>query len=194
MLTMKKRQPALMLIGLGMVVLSLAAGLAIYNQAGSDQVADTSAEEDQRACSPPASVLFPAPDLVLTDVEGNLVSLNEFQGQVVVLNTWATWCPPCRAEMPDLEAFYQTYHNQGLTLVGINIGESREAVRTFAQSFQLSFQIWLDPDESSLRAFNTISLPSTFVIDQSGQVRLIWSGMTCFDQLETNVAPLLMEF
>jgi peroxiredoxin len=95
--------------------------------------------------------------------------------------------------MPDLEAFHQAYQDQGLRLVGINIGERLEQVQAFVQSRQISFQIWLDPDESSLRAFNTISLPSTFVIDRSGQVRLIWSGMTCFDQLESNVAPLLLD-
>jgi peroxiredoxin len=122
------------------------------------------------------------------------VRLNEYVGQVVVLNTWATWCPPCRAEMPDLEAFHQLYQDEGLTLIGINIGETVDKVRAFIQSYQLSFQVWLDPDERSLRAFNTISLPSTFVIDRAGQVRLIWSGMTCLDQLESNVSPLILDF
>ncbi|MGD8822989.1 MAG: TlpA disulfide reductase family protein [Anaerolineales bacterium] len=189
---MNIRQPALMLIGIGLLVLALAAGLAIYSPSGS-ATPQESADDEAKACSPPANVSFPAPDLALSDLEGNLIHLKDLQGEVVVLNAWATWCPPCRAEMPDLEAFHQAYQDQGLRLVGINIGERLEQVQAFVQSRQISFQIWLDPDESSLRAFNTISLPSTFVIDRSGQVRLIWSGMTCFDQLESNVAPLLLD-
>jgi peroxiredoxin len=186
------RQPALILIGVGLVVLSVAAGLAIYSPT-SPVATENSTSNQPKNCSPPANVSFPAPDLALSDLDGNLIRLNDLQGQVVVLNAWATWCPPCRAEMPDLEAFHQTYQDQGLRLVGINIGERLEQVQDFVQSHQISFPIWLDPDESSLRAFNTISLPSTFVIDQSGQVRLIWSGMTCFDQLESNVTPLLLD-
>ena len=190
---MTSRRPALLLMGFGLVILSVAGGLAIYNQPDSADMNSSPDQNDPIACSAPAQVSFPAPELELTSVDGNAVRLHELSGQVVVLNTWATWCPPCRAEMPDLEAFHQLYQKQGLTLIGINIGESVELVQTFIQSYQLTFQIWLDPDESSLRAFNTISLPSTFVIDRSGQVRLIWNGMTCFDQLESNVTPLLLD-
>lgn len=190
---MNNKQPSLILIGVGLVVLSVSAGLAIYKPSATGRSTDAPGETEPKACSPPASVNFPAPYLALPDLEGNLIHLEDYKGQVVVLNTWATWCPPCRAEMPELEAFHQTYQDQGLRLIGINIGERLEQVQAFVQSYQLSFQMWLDPDESSLRAFNTISLPSTFVIDRSGQVRFIWSGMTCFDQLEMNVAPLLVD-
>jgi len=190
---MKKKQPALILIGLGLIILSVAGGLALFSQLGTDDTDNLPDQNEERSCSPPAQVSFPAPELEMISVDGEIVRLNEYNGQVVVLNTWATWCPPCRAEMPDLEAFHQLYQDQGLTLIGINIGETVEQVRTFIQSYQLTFQVWLDPDESSLRAFNTISLPSTFVIDRSGQVRLIWSGMTCFDQLESNVTPLILD-
>jgi peroxiredoxin len=189
---MNLRQPALMLIGAGLLAMAVAAGLAIYSP--SDFASPEGSTENQpKACSPPANVSFPAPDLTLSDMDGNLVQMEDLQGQVVLLNAWATWCPPCRAEMPDLEAFHQTYQDRGLRLIGINIGERLEQVQDFVQSHQISFQIWLDPDESTLRAFNTISLPSTFVIDRSGQVRLIWNGLTCFDQLESNVAPLLLD-
>lgn len=186
------RQPALILIGIGLIVLAVAAGVAVYSPLNTTSAQSTS-ENESIACSPPASVSFPAPELILSDLDGNLIDLNELQGQVVVLNAWASWCPPCRAEMPDLEAFHQTYRDQGMKLIGINIGERLEQVQDFLQSNPVSFQIWLDPNESALRAFDTISLPSTFVIDRSGQVRLIWHGMTCFDQLESNVAPLLLD-
>lgn len=190
---MKNRQPALLLIGLGLIILSVAAGLAVYSQLGTDEPQSATQQNEQTSCAPPAQVSFPAPDLEMTNVNGEIVRLNELDGQVVVLNTWATWCPPCRAEMPDLEAFYRRHQDQGMTLVGINIGETMEQVQAFIQAYQLTFQVWLDPNESSLRAFNTISLPSTFVIDRSGQVRFIWSGMTCIDQLESNVTPLILD-
>ena len=147
-------------------------------------------EQAARACVQPAAIQFPAPDLELTNLAGDQVRLDEYRGQVVLLNTWATWCPPCRAEMPDLQQFFERHQSEGFTILAVNIGETAEVVSEFQESQSLTFPVWLDPTEVTLRALNTISLPYSVVIDRSGQVQLAWSGATCLATLESEVAPL----
>jgi cytochrome c biogenesis protein CcmG/thiol:disulfide interchange protein DsbE len=144
-------------------------------------------------CVEPAKVNSAAPAIKLTDLGKDEVEIADFLGEVVLLNTWATWCPPCQAEMPDLQAFYEKYKEQGFTLIGVNIGESNEQVLSFALENQLTFPLWLDPNEQSLRALNTISLPYSIVIDRDGIVRFAWSGATCIDALEKSVAPMILQ-
>jgi peroxiredoxin len=144
-------------------------------------------------CVEPAAVNFTAPAIKLTDLGRNEVEIADSLGQIVLLNTWATWCPPCRAEMPDLQAFYEKYERRGFTLVGVNIGETQEQVLDFALDYQLTFPLWLDSDEESMRALNTISLPYSVVIDRDGIVRFAWSGATCTDALEKTVAPMILQ-
>jgi peroxiredoxin len=144
-------------------------------------------------CIEPAQVEFPAPEIELTNLSGNEVHVDDYSGDVVMLNTWATWCPPCLAEMPDLQAFFETYKDHAFTLIGINIGETREQVLNFGIEQDLSFPLWLDPKEESLRALNTILLPYSVVIDRNGVVRFAWSGATCVEALERVVAPLILQ-
>jgi len=134
-----------------------------------------------------------SPALRLEDLYGTTVDLESLRGQVVLLNLWATWCPPCREEMPELERFHQAHREAGLVVVGINIGEAPGVVAQFAATTGLTFPIWLDPDEASLRALQMLSLPATIAIDRSGMIRLVWAGPVCFDQLEEQAAPLLSE-
>lgn len=142
-------------------------------------------------CAPAVPVTAPAPDLRLTSLAGDAVSLEGLQGSVVVFNTWATWCPPCRDELPALEAVWRRYREAGLVVIGVNIGETQAAVRTFIERTGLTFPIWLDADEASMRAFATISLPSTFLIDPGGTIRARWMGATCERELEAAILPLL---
>ncbi len=143
------------------------------------------------SCVQPASVNYPAPDLELVDLTGNPVQLADTRGKVVLLNAWATWCPPCLAEMPDLQQYYELHHNEPFILLGVNIGERVEVVEDFVGRSGLSFPIWLDPGEETLRALKTISLPTSIVIDPEGVVRLAWSGATCLSTLESMVSALI---
>jgi peroxiredoxin len=136
---------------------------------------------------------YPSPEIKLTNLADTNVSLEDYAGNIIMLNTWATWCPPCRAEMPDLQAFFERYKDKGFSLIGINIGETREQVLNFGIEYELSFPLWLDPDEKSLRALNTISLPYSIVMDRTGVVRYAWSGATCEEALERVVAPLILQ-
>lgn len=168
-------------------VLIVLAGAVWVSQRGRFPVGPGPSED----CAAAVAVEADAPDLKLTSLAGEQVSLEGLRGSTVLLNTWATWCPPCRDELPALEAVARRYADRGLVVVGVNIGESPSAVRSFVDRSGLTFPVWLDPGEASLRAFATISLPSTFLIDPSGLVRARWFGATCERDLEAAILPIL---
>ncbi len=111
-------------------------------------------------------------DFTLPDLNGTQVSLSEHKGKVVLLNFWATWCPPCRLEMPTIEDAYQKFKDQGFAVVAVNVDAgSPSAVQDFVHEFDLNFQILLDPDMEVLHALHSFSLPTTIVIDRQGVIR-----------------------
>jgi len=142
----------------------------------------------------PATVNYAAPELTLTDLQGETHSLADYRGQVVLVNLWATWCPPCKEEMPSLQAFYDKYNDKGFTILAINDGESEAEIEQFVQDYQLTFPIWLDlTNISTEQAFKTISLPSSYIIDRNGTVRLMWVGGISRSMLNKYVKPIIME-
>lgn len=176
------------ILGLGLFSISLGFLWGLLFQ--SEGSASTPGAQPQ-ACVQPAAVAYPAPDLELVDLAGNSVQLDDLQGQVVLLNAWATWCPPCLAEMPDLQDYFERHRDQAFTLIGVNIGEAPGAVSAFIDQTGVTFPIWMDPGEQTLRALNTVSLPTSIVIDTQGVVRLAWSGATCLSTLESTVSALI---
>lgn len=186
---LRKAAPYLIL-ACGLMLLGIASLLLIIQDR---EPKGESAVEPGSDCVQPSRVDFPAPPLRLTDLSLSEVHLADTRGDIVLLNTWATWCPPCRAEMPDLQAYFEKYQEQGFTLIGVNIGETREQVIQFGLEYHLTFPLWLDPGEQSLRALQSISLPYSVVIDRGGEVRYAWSGATCISALEAVVTPLLMQ-
>lgn len=141
----------------------------------------------------PIEVDQPAPELTLFDLDGNQVSLSDFVGQVVLLNNWATWCPPCRQEMPEFSAFYDQYKDQGFQVIAVEAGEPEDEVRAFVEGQGLEFIVLLDPDNQSLTTFQNSTLPNSFVIDRKGHLRLAWLGAINYPTLEKYVTPLLEE-
>lgn len=109
-------------------------------------------------------------NFTLDDLGGQPVSLSSYHGKVVVLNFWATWCGPCRSEMPSLETLYKKYRDQGLVVVGVNLEESRSAVRQFAKQDKITFPVLLDSSGRVALAYGARSLPVTYVIDRAGDV------------------------
>ena len=134
-----------------------------------------------------------APDLELVDLEGSEVSLEDYRGQVVLVNNWATWCPPCRAEMPILEAFYQDHKDEGFVLIGIEAGEPADEVEEFVENYGISFPVWLDPESKALIGFRNMALPSSYVINPDGMIVLAWTGAVTLNSLEVYLTPLLKE-
>jgi peroxiredoxin len=141
----------------------------------------------------PIKVNFSAPELSLQNINGKTESLSDFRGNVILVNNWATWCPPCKAEMPTLAAYYNEHNPQGFNIVAIEAGDPVEGVSQFASDYDLQFPVWLDPDGASLKTFGNGNLPNSYVIDRSGTVRYAWTGEISREMLEKYVTPLLTE-
>jgi len=112
----------------------------------------------------------PAPDFTLTNLEGEQVKLSDYRGKGILLNFWASWCEPCKVEMPHMEKQYQLLKEQGIVILAVNIQESHLAVSTFAKRNNLTFPILLDTDKSVTNRYGIGPIPSTFFIDQNGIV------------------------
>nr|WP_245301867.1 redoxin domain-containing protein [Symbiobacterium terraclitae] len=134
----------------------------------------------------------PAPDFALETLDGDaVVRLSDLAGQPVVINFWATWCPPCRKEMPDFQQVYDKYKEMGLRFYAVNVGESRVAVRDFAERLGVDFPILIDADESAQRAYRILPIPATFFIDRDGIIRGVYQYQMSLPQIEAEVGRLL---
>jgi peroxiredoxin len=111
-----------------------------------------------------------APDFTLPGIDGQPVSLQQYRGKVVFLNFWATWCIPCREEMPGLEQLHQKYQSDGLAVLAIDLKESAEQVKTFFQKHGLSFPSLLDQQGSVFRDYLVVGMPTTYLIGRDGQL------------------------
>lgn len=132
-----------------------------------------------------------APVFALKDDRGAAVSLDRYRGKIVVMNLWASWCPPCRAEMPDLQRLEQSYGSRGVIVVGVNQGESAERARTFAESLRISFPIWIDDQQRYGRVYAALGLPTTVIIARDGRVVRGFDGPLTIDQLRAALEPLV---
>ena len=174
---------AILLIGAGVVSI----GVMFF------MILNSSAASTQDFSAVPVNVDFAAPELTLEDLSGKSVSLKDHLGSVVLVNLWATWCPPCREEMPTLQSFYEKHKADGFVLIAINQEETSDVVMPFVKEFGLTFPVWLDIDYQAQRAFNTMNLPSSYVIDRNGRVRLMWIGGISKKNLEKYVPDLIEE-
>ncbi len=112
-----------------------------------------------------------APDFTLIDIQGKKVTLSDLRGQVVLVNFWATWCPPCRQEMPSMEELYQQLKPHGVELLAINIEENGpKVVAEFLASRSHSFPILFDPQAQVQRLYRVSRFPETFIVDRNGNI------------------------
>ena len=134
-----------------------------------------------------------APQFVLKDLDGRIVRLRDYRGKVVLINFWATWCPPCRAEMPDLIRLQREHAKQGLQIIGITYPPERKArVRRFARSLKVNYPIVLGTREIKARFSSEEALPLTVVINRDGKVTDIISGILLREEFDEKIKPLLM--
>lgn len=190
----RSRTGGLILIGSGLLLLGLVTGFLFFNpseSSGSSEKIDGRSRNQNS--SVPAEVNFQPPNLELSDLQGNEVSLEDFKGKVILINNWATWCPPCKAEMPALEAFHRTHKDNGFVLIAIDAGDPPAEVAEFIEDYQLTFHVWLDPQNLALQAFKNNGLPNSYVIDKDFIVRLAWTGAISETALEEFVTPIIQE-
>jgi peroxiredoxin len=179
------RKPvAMLLAGSGLLILGFVASAMLLAR-------DSQAGSQPRIAFEPARVEFPAPDLQLENLDGELITLADLHGSVVLVNNWATWCPPCKAEMPTLQAYYDDHDQDGFQIVAIEAGEPASEVAQFVNDYQLTFPVLLDPAQKSLVAFANFSLPNSYIVDRQGIVRLAWNGGIDRTNLEKFVTPIL---
>lgn len=125
-----------------------------------------------------------APDFTLHTADNRNVRLEELRGQVVLVNFWATWCGPCREEMPRLNAMYEKYRKSGVVLLGVNIDDDPNTALATARKLNVAFPVLLDTDKHVSKLYDLSTMPSTVVIDRDGKVRYLHRGYRDGDEAE----------
>ena len=126
----------------------------------------------------------PAPQFTLDSRAGSKISLAQYKGQVVMLNFWASWCGPCRQEMPLLENIYKKYNKMGFTLIGVNVEPDSKAAEGFLKETPVSFPVIYDKDSTVSKAYDVAGMPSTVIIDRKGNIRVLHRGYKPGDENE----------
>jgi peroxiredoxin len=126
-----------------------------------------------QAASNRVEVGEPAPAYAATSMAGDSVSLAKLRDKVVLMNVWATWCGPCRKEIPELRAINTAYKARGLEVVGVSVDAdgSEDAIREFLKEFKMDYTIWRDPNEGVQAIFRMAGVPATFLVDRGGVLR-----------------------
>lgn len=159
----------------------------------SDTTQKPQATSQNKASSNNTSQANKAIDFTLYDLDGNKISLNDFRGKSVYLNFWATWCPPCRKEMPAMEKIYQEYKDKGLVVLTIDIGEDKETVKNFIQDNNFNFEVLLDSDQSVAAKYSITSIPVSYFIDKDGNINDKRVGALQEDEMRSYIKKLMGE-
>jgi cytochrome c biogenesis protein CcmG/thiol:disulfide interchange protein DsbE len=136
-----------------------------------------------------AHVNFRAPEFTLAALDGKPVALTSLRGKVVLVNFWATWCPPCRIEMPEIQSAYQA-HRDDLVVLAVNQAEDDDSVKRFVDEFHLTILVLLDRDQAIGRRFQVLALPTSFFIDREGVIRAVRTGQMDRAYIEAQLSAL----
>jgi cytochrome c-type biogenesis protein len=134
-----------------------------------------------------------APDLRLKDINGREVNLASLRGKVVIVDFWATWCPPCREEVPTFKQLQAKYQSRGFELIAIAVEDDEDDVKQFAREHQLNYTVVLGDDDITARFGNIVGLPTTFFIDRAGRIRKRQDGIMGQSEFEKEIEKLLSE-
>lgn len=148
-------------------------GLGVRAGSGLLLIAMAACGTGEQASSGRVDIGLPAPAYASRSIEGDSVSLASLKDKTVLLNVWATWCHPCRTEIPELRDIHARYKDKGLELVGVSVDAegNEDGVREFMKEFQMDYPVWLDPGERVSTQFLVIGVPATFLIDRQGILR-----------------------
>jgi peroxiredoxin len=125
-----------------------------------------------------------APGFALPDIDGEIHRLSDYRGKVVVVNFWATWCPPCREEMPAMQRAWEQVRDEGIVILAVNIGENEDQIFTFTGNYAVDFPLLMDRDSSAIRQWPIKGLPTSYVIDPAGRVAYRAIGGRAWDAPE----------
>ena len=136
-----------------------------------------------------------APNFSLKSRSGETVELGDLKGDVVMINFWATWCGPCRKEMPHLEALHQRYKDLGFTLLGVNVEDDQKGALKYLEETPVSFEILFDPANRVSELYDVIAMPSTVMVDREGNMRYMHRGYQSGyeNEYQTQIRELLRE-
>jgi len=129
-----------------------------------------------------AAVSSPAPDFTLKSLSGKNLKLSEMAGNVVLINFWASWCGPCREEMPLLNDLHNKYQPLGFTVLGINVEEQTEMARGFLKDYPVDFPVLLDDKNQVSKLYEVVAMPTTVVVDRDGKLRFLHKGYKSGDE------------
>ena len=139
----------------------------LVRESDKDKKADPLFQKMGIAKMGPTAIPF---DIGLQDLDGRTVNLSDFKGKIVFLNFWATWCPPCRFEMPSMEKLHNKLKNRDFVILAVDLQEPASVVKEFFKEFNLSFTALLDSDGKVGAVFGVISIPTTFILDKEGKI------------------------
>ncbi len=165
------------MIGAGVVLVIVAVLLLLLHDSGT-------------AGGPPRQGA-PLANFSLTDLNGKSVQLSDFAGRPVLINAWATWCPPCKMEMPDLNAFYQQYRDQGFVILAVNAGETAGQARAYVQQLGLTFPVLLDPNEHLMDTLHINDFPTSILVGRDGLVKTIYIGRMDRPTIDAQITPYI---
>ncbi len=136
---------------------------------------------------------IPAPDFTLQTLDGESVSLSDYRGKLVMINFWASWCPPCNSEMPDLQRYYEQHQDDDFIILGVNYQDTPDKVQAFVEKYGVTFPILLDSDGRVANLFGVQGLPTSFFVDKEGNVLGYQPGPVTKEMLEDGITPLLQK-
>ena len=135
-----------------------------------------------------------APDFTLATPDGKKKSLKDYRGKVVFLNFWATWCPSCRTEMPDMDKLYREYKAKGLEIVAVNVKDKRDDAMKFVQNMKLTYPIMLDPEGEVGLLYGAWGMPATYLIDRKGIVQArLWGPAEWYSPQAKKLIAAMLE-
>lgn len=152
------------------------------NKSGSDNASGTKINQE--------AVKVKAEDFKLKDLNGKEVSLSDFRGKNVYLNFWATWCPPCKAEMPDIEKLYQETKDSDLVILAVNLGEDDPTVKAFIEENKYNFRVLLDSKQNVAAKYNINAIPASFFINKDGTIISKKAGAMTLEEMKTYIKSL----
>jgi len=173
------------------IVAAAAVGALVYDTVPMIPRSSADAESSDLTC--PASAKKANLDFTVSDMNGPKIALSSFKGKVIVLDFWATWCPPCKAEIPGFVELQQAYGEKGLQIVGVSVDDTPDKLKPFAAEFKMNYPVLVGLDRDDLQdAYGPMwGIPTTFVISRDGRICRKNSGLVGKAKYETDIKGLL---